>query len=265
MDGPANIRLQIESNTLFLSGVRELVYHVASRIGFSDEHCGQMALATDEAICNVIRHGYGRAADRPIWISLRCIGGVATPENHGTYPTTGLEITIEDEARQVDLTQIKSRDLDEIRPGGLGVHIIQQVMDDVRYEHRGDLGGKGMRLTMVKLRTAPAESVGPEQPEKETKPEGVRRGGSGCNGPVQSGMKQGGAGQGGLSPAGSSPANSSPANASPANASPANASPADAGPTDSSPTGSIQAGSIQGSAANCPAGDQQRSAKEHGR
>ena len=240
MDGPVNIRLQIESNTLFLSGVRELVYHVASRIGFSDEHCGQMALATDEAICNVIRHGYGRVADRPIWISLRCIGGVATPETHGTYPTTGLEITIEDEARQVDLTQIKSRDLDEIRPGGLGVHIIQQVMDEARYEHRADLGGRGMRLTMVKLRVAAAEEAGPEQQEKETKADANRCNSGGGKGSPTGGLRQGDAGQGGTGQAGSIQAGSVQA-------------------------GSVQAGTIQGSAANCPAGDQQRSAKEHGR
>ena len=252
MDGPANIRLQIESNTLFLSGVRELVYHVASRIGFADEHCGQMALATDEAICNVIRHGYGRAADRPIWISLRCVGGVATPETQGSYPTTGLEITIEDEARQVDLTQIKSRDLDEIRPGGLGVHIIQQVMDEVRYEHREDLGGKGMRLTMVKLRTAPTGGAAAQQSAHEPKPDASRCSGGSNNGSAQggSGLKQGDAGLG------NSVQNSSIQTDSKQTGSIQ---------TGSIQTGSIQTGSIQGSAANCPAGDPKRSAKEHGR
>jgi len=157
MDAQANISLKIESNTLFLSGVRELVFHVAKRVGFLDEQCSQMALAVDEAICNVIRHGYGRAPNRPIWISLLCEGGIATPETTSESPTSGLKIVIEDEAKQVDLALIKSRDLDEIRPGGLGVHIIQQVMDEVKYEHRTDLGGLGMRLTMRKLRVPAAE------------------------------------------------------------------------------------------------------------
>jgi len=151
MESKPQIQLAITSNPLFLSGTREFVYHIASRVGFSEEACGQMALAVDEAICNVIRHGYDRALDKPIWISLQCIGGVAAPETQQTNPTTALQIVIEDEARQVDLSMIKSRNLDEIRPGGLGVHIIQEVMDDVKYEHRS---GKGMRLTMVKLRNS---------------------------------------------------------------------------------------------------------------
>ena len=151
MESKPQIQLAITSNPLFLSGTRELVYHVASRVGFSEEACGQMALAVDEAICNVIRHGYDRALDKPIWISLSCLGGVAAPEAQQNNPTTGLQIVIEDEARQVDLAMIKSRNLDEIRPGGLGVHIIQEVMDEVKYEHRN---GSGMRLTMVKLRNS---------------------------------------------------------------------------------------------------------------
>lgn len=166
MDGKPNIQLLIQSSTLLLSGVRELVFHVASRVGFTDEHCGQMALAVDEALCNVIRHGYDRAADRPIWLSIFFLGGLEPGEGGKPSPTEAIKIIIEDEAKQVDLEAIKSRDLDEIRPGGLGVHIIQQVMDEVRYEHRQDLGaeqaGRGMRLIMVKRKDSTA-GAGPEE------------------------------------------------------------------------------------------------------
>lgn len=77
---------------------------------------------------------------------------------------TALRIVLEDEAEQVDPATIKSRDLEEVRPGGLGVHIIKSVMDEVKYERRegvGGLGGVGMRLTMIKNRTgaAGADSV----------------------------------------------------------------------------------------------------------
>ena len=54
---------------------------------------------------------------------------------------------IEDLASQVDPADIQSRDLDDIRPGGLGVHIIREVMDEVTWERRSP---KGMRLTMIK-------------------------------------------------------------------------------------------------------------------
>jgi len=148
MDNGPEVRIELKSNPIYLSGTREMVAAVARRLGFLDEACGQIALAVDEALCNVIRHGYGRRTDRPIWITLRPLGGVPNPEI-GSNPTTGLEIMIEDDAKQVDPCQIRSRDLEEVRPGGLGVHIIRAVMDEVRYEKRD---GAGMRLVMVKHR-----------------------------------------------------------------------------------------------------------------
>ena len=151
-DAPA-IRVEVQSNPLYLSGMREMLASVARRLGFSDESCSQMSLALDEALCNVIRHGYSKQPDRPIWISITPLGGVATPEqmHENGNPTTGLQIVVEDEAKQVDPSIIKSRNLEDIRPGGLGVHIIHQIMDEVRYERRE---GKGMRLTMIKKRAA---------------------------------------------------------------------------------------------------------------
>jgi anti-sigma regulatory factor (Ser/Thr protein kinase) len=131
------IRLELVSEPELLSAVRALIGRIAQRIGFSDKECGQIALALDEALCNVINHGYARRPDGRIWVSIWRI-----PDE-----PRGINIVLEDQGKQVDPASIKSRDLDEIRPGGLGVHIIQQTMDHVRYEKRD---GGGMRLTMMK-------------------------------------------------------------------------------------------------------------------
>ena len=48
---------------------------------------------------------------------------------------------------QVDVELIKSRALDDIKPGGLGVHLIQTVMDEATWVKRED---GGMKLTMKK-------------------------------------------------------------------------------------------------------------------
>ena len=135
-----HLQLQMVSNPLYLSGARELVSSVARRLGFTDMQCSQIALAVDEALCNVIRHGYDRREDAPIWLSVHPIR-----ENGAVQ---GLKLVIEDEARQVDPAAIKSRDLEDVRPGGLGVHIIREVMDEAVYERRGE---SGMRLTLVKM------------------------------------------------------------------------------------------------------------------
>jgi len=144
------LRVELLSDPLYLSGAREMIAAVARRIGFSEEGCGQIALALDEALCNVMRHGYEGRTDKPIWISV-------WPQT-ANGEARGIRIVVEDEARQVDPTTIKSRDLEDVRPGGLGVHIIREIMDDVVYEFRDP---KGMRLSLVK---SCAETSDSEEP-----------------------------------------------------------------------------------------------------
>jgi anti-sigma regulatory factor (Ser/Thr protein kinase) len=136
----AHIQVEMRSDPRYLCGARELVSQVARRVGFDDLGCARLALAVDEALANVIRHGYQSQTDRPIWISI-------WPLRDDAGEPTGLKVVIEDEAKHVDVEHIKSRDLDDVRPGGLGVHIIREVMDEARYEKRD---GRGMRLTLIK-------------------------------------------------------------------------------------------------------------------
>jgi anti-sigma regulatory factor (Ser/Thr protein kinase) len=146
----AVIQLKLVSDPRFLCGARELVASVAERLGFSDEACAQLKLAVDEALSNVIRHGYGKRMDGPIWLGVRPV--------HNAQGVSAITIVIEDEAKQVDPNEIRGRDLSEVRPGGLGVHIIHEVMDEVRYEKRE---GAGMRLTMTKHRAPRSGGVAP--------------------------------------------------------------------------------------------------------
>lgn len=149
MDDKPHIRVELRSDPCYLAGVRQLIAGVCQRIGFDDGSCSQVALAVDEALANVIRHGYCRACDRPIWISL-------WPSVECADRGPGLRIEIEDEARQVDEAELSGRDLNDPRPGGLGLHIIREVMDEVAYAKRSP---RGMRLTMVKF--APKSAVRP--------------------------------------------------------------------------------------------------------
>ncbi|MGP1346208.1 MAG: ATP-binding protein [Phycisphaerales bacterium] len=176
--GDPHVRVELLSQPRYLSGARDLVAAIARRFGFDESACGQIALAVDEALCNIIRHGYDRRTDARIWIMIWPLGDtpgsaaadVTDPQQAAnaankpgpapTSPTSasseplprptdpaGILIVIDDEARQVDPSIIKSRDLDDVRPGGLGVFIIQSVMDAVEYRHRTPTG---MRLVMAK-------------------------------------------------------------------------------------------------------------------
>ncbi|HRJ50542.1 MAG: ATP-binding protein [Phycisphaeraceae bacterium] len=138
LHGP-DLTLNMRSDPRFLTGARGLIASVAEKIGLSSTSCAQVALAIDEALCNVIRHGYKKRSDAPIWVMV----WVLADEGVGA----GLRIVIEDEAEQVDPSKIRGRDLADVRPGGLGVHIIREVMDVAEYEMRSPVG---MRLTLVK-------------------------------------------------------------------------------------------------------------------
>ncbi len=133
----ASVEIKLLSDPMYLAGARELILGLTRRLGFEQETSGQIALAVDEALANVINHGYERQCDKPIWIKIWT--------HVGNEP--GLEIHIEDEAKQIDPDAICGRDLEDVRPGGLGVHIIRQVMDTVVYEKRARCG---MRLKMSK-------------------------------------------------------------------------------------------------------------------
>ena len=60
-----------------------------------------------------------------------------------------LIVRIYDFALKVDCNKIKSRDLDDVRPGGLGVHLIHKVMDSVNYQNINDDFGNMLELRKV--------------------------------------------------------------------------------------------------------------------
>lgn len=156
-DTSPHMVVQLLSQPRYLAPTRRLVHEFCRQFGFDDRGAGQVALAVDEALCNVIRHGYGQRSDGPIWIKLWPYASVERQN-------AGVRIVIEDEAKQIDPTNIKGRPLDEIRPGGLGVHIIREVMDESTFEQRERIG---MRLIMV--RRLP-EAGGREAPSLEGEP-----------------------------------------------------------------------------------------------
>ena len=67
-----------------------------------------------------MRHAYGGKAEGDIMIDYSREGDV-------------LVVDIMDFADAVDPETVKSRNLSEVRPGGLGVHLIKSVCDDARF------------------------------------------------------------------------------------------------------------------------------------
>jgi anti-sigma regulatory factor (Ser/Thr protein kinase) len=112
---------------------------LAVQMGFAQCVAEQIGLALNEALANVIKHGYRGDTHQKIELLMHRV------QQNGRC---GMEIVIRDFGRQIDPAQIKSRDLADVRPGGIGVHIIRSVMDACEYRCCDDCG---MELTMVKF------------------------------------------------------------------------------------------------------------------
>jgi len=134
------IELKINADPFYLCIVRKAVQRMAELVGMNEQDSDSLILAVDEALTNVIQHGYGGACEQQIIIKLRQI-------TSDKKEPTGLEIIIRDFGQQVDPKTINGRDLDNIRPGGLGIHIIRSVMDKVEYTPQPQ---GGMQLRMIK-------------------------------------------------------------------------------------------------------------------
>ena len=133
------VELTIRSDPRNLAVVRAAAEKMARQEGFIPSDVDGIVLAMDEALANVMKHGYEGRRDCEILIRLEAVGQEGDP--------SGLQVILRDRGKQVDPEQIKGRDLEDVRPGGLGVHIIQTVMDHVEYRC---LDGGGMELRMVK-------------------------------------------------------------------------------------------------------------------
>ena len=126
-------RIHLLSRADKLQPLRNFVRELASQQGCCDENLDCMVMAINEACMNVMQHAYGGREDGEIIVEFW------KDENE-------LLVRIFDFAEKVDLHAIKSRDLDEVRPGGLGVHIIHQVMDSVEYKNHPESVGNVLEM-----------------------------------------------------------------------------------------------------------------------
>jgi sigma-B regulation protein RsbU (phosphoserine phosphatase) len=112
------------ASTEVLSEVRSAVRDACQRARRgekSGEECSeQMVLAINEACMNIIQHGYGFADGKQFTLRLGVDDGVL------------LALLLDNGLPACD-ADLCPRNLDELRPGGLGVHFMRELMDGVAY------------------------------------------------------------------------------------------------------------------------------------
>ncbi len=115
------IQLSVTSHPENLKQIRCLMADVTTVLDLSKEEVSSLILAVDEVCSNIIRHGYNNDHTRQISLTI-------TPAHEQ------LCIKIVDDGLSFDPNTAVPRDPDEIKPGGLGIFIVKQVMDLVEYE-----------------------------------------------------------------------------------------------------------------------------------
>jgi anti-sigma regulatory factor (Ser/Thr protein kinase) len=149
------LKLDLFSDPKTLCVVRATVSEMAITVGLSAPDARLVVLAVDEALTNIIRHAYHGIFDRPIEMFF-----FRGEVKDGKSLRDALEIRIRDQGVPVEPGKWRGRELDELRPGGLGLHFIRETMDLVAF--RQIRGRNYLRLVKF-LQPANADGVQEER------------------------------------------------------------------------------------------------------
>lgn len=144
----ASVSLEICSDPKHLCLVRAMVRSFAGLAGFGGRQIDRIALAVDEACANVIRHAYSGRCDGDLTItcSLAQAAGAARRllvrlEDKGCAPAGGVLAVAERP--------------DPLVPGGLGLRLMHEIMDDVHHARTAD----GRNVLELCLDCPPPEAI----------------------------------------------------------------------------------------------------------
>lgn len=125
--------LEFASHPQNLSTMREFVRTFLAPTAFTESETCLMVLGLDEACTNIIRHAYHGDETRPIFLACE-------------LDDCGVTFRLRDIGEQCDPAKLRGRPLGKIKPGGLGLHLIQRAFDKVDYV----LKPQGTELVLTK-------------------------------------------------------------------------------------------------------------------
>jgi sigma-B regulation protein RsbU (phosphoserine phosphatase) len=112
--------MEIGSAAKNCRAAREFIEAWSLAAGFSDLERGRVVLAADEAVTNIMRHTYQGAPDKSIILS-------------GEITDGHLHLRLRDYGPHVDFASMKGRALEDVKPGGLGLHLLKSVFSVVEH------------------------------------------------------------------------------------------------------------------------------------
>ena len=132
---PPPLRLKITSDPATLASTRRAVEMFAAQCGFDETARGEIGLVINEALANVMRHAYQGAIDQPIEVTAQ-------------KTDDGMSLTVRDWGLGVNPFEQPAKKHDPMKPGGVGLICMRQMMDDIQFHKQSD----GMLLSMSRSR-----------------------------------------------------------------------------------------------------------------
>lgn len=108
------------ARTESLAEVRTAVHAATLNAGGSETCADEIVLAVNEACMNILQHGYHFVAGQLFRVEI-------------AKEDRALVILLCDNGEKATEDKLKPRALDDVRPGGLGVHFIRELTDTIAY------------------------------------------------------------------------------------------------------------------------------------
>lgn len=136
------VTLSVPAQAEFVDLIRLTLYGIASKMKFSFEEIEDMKVAVSEAVNNAVLHAYG-GEDGVIEVTFT----VSEEELAINVRDHGVSFT---PAESTESASLHGKSIDEIQSGGLGLYLMQALMDHVEVMQ---VGGTSVTLTKKRVRT----------------------------------------------------------------------------------------------------------------
>jgi anti-sigma regulatory factor (Ser/Thr protein kinase) len=128
------LALQIPAQTAYLCTLRQKLREVLDPFGGPEDLINCIVLAVNEACMNIIQHAYGKDEQGDIILEV---------ELQGDCMTFRLTDFAKHKTRAEEMCP---RSLEDLRPGGLGCHLISTIMDEVQLIDCGSRCGNVLQM-----------------------------------------------------------------------------------------------------------------------
>jgi len=127
MDRMKKHQIKVSCKSGNLQKIRKFVSGIAKEVGFNEVEIDKIELAVDEASANVVKHAYIDKKDKNILVEVKIFSDKFT-------------VLVKDTGKGFNPEEIELPDMNEYlknyKVGGLGIHLMKTLMDDVKFDIR---------------------------------------------------------------------------------------------------------------------------------